>query len=180
MTVCGALILTDWQAIPYDPCTELSPFHHPNIVANYSETGTSDSTNEVVNTSLAVHLQILQVLAEDQYTIAVRKCENANITKHTCHWIPNSVITKKHCGDCQPICRSLQQSLTFAQYCIGATAITMSIDIVSVPVATLLSDRIGRSNQVKLLYLQQLQTMMSTNLSLSYCIYFCRDWSQHF
>ena len=151
MTICGALILTDWQAIPYDPCTELSPFHHPNIVANYSEADTSVSVSKVmyINNSLTVDSQVFQVLGEDQYTIAVSKCENANIAGHTCHWIPDSLITKKLCGDCQPICRSRQQSLTFAQYCIGTTAITMSIDICWVPVAALLSDRIGRGNQVR-------------------------------
>ncbi len=30
-TVIGYLMFTDFQAIPYDPCTEYSPFHHPEI-----------------------------------------------------------------------------------------------------------------------------------------------------
>lgn len=34
VTICGYLVLTDWQTIPYDPCTEFSPFHHPDIVLN--------------------------------------------------------------------------------------------------------------------------------------------------
>lgn len=27
--------MSDWQSIPYDPCTELSPFHNPGIVLKY-------------------------------------------------------------------------------------------------------------------------------------------------
>ena len=150
MTICGAFILTDWQAIPHDPCTELSPFHHPNIVANYSEADTRESAYSKVE-SLTAHSQVLQVLAVDEYTIAVSNCENANITRHHCYWVPNSSITKKRCGDCQPICRSHQRSLTFAQYCIGTALITMSIDIGWVPIAALLSDRLDRENQVNLL-----------------------------
>ena len=36
ITVAAYLLVTDWQAIPYDPCTEYSPFHHPEIVKNHS------------------------------------------------------------------------------------------------------------------------------------------------
>ncbi len=35
VTICGCLVLrTDWQTISYDPCTEYSPFHHPEILKN--------------------------------------------------------------------------------------------------------------------------------------------------
>ena len=35
-TIIGYLLLGDWQAIPYDPCTEYSPFHHPEMIQNGS------------------------------------------------------------------------------------------------------------------------------------------------
>ena len=41
ITVTAYLLLTDWQAIPYDPCTEHSPFHHPEIIKNQSKNVTS-------------------------------------------------------------------------------------------------------------------------------------------
>ncbi len=50
--ICGSLVLTDWQTIPYDPCTEYSPFHHPELLQNstalnytshYSTAATSSS-----------------------------------------------------------------------------------------------------------------------------------------
>ena len=29
VTIVASALIADWQTIPYDPCTELSPFHHP-------------------------------------------------------------------------------------------------------------------------------------------------------
>ena len=40
ITVTAYLLLTDWQTISYDPCTEYSPFHHPEIVKNHSRNST--------------------------------------------------------------------------------------------------------------------------------------------
>ncbi len=34
ITICGYLVMTDWQTIPYDPCTEYSPYHHPELLQN--------------------------------------------------------------------------------------------------------------------------------------------------
>jgi hypothetical protein len=254
--------MADWQSIPYDPCTELSPFHHPNIVSHYRDSEPAntftkiqylnkrdikcgdtyqnklDSTvyasiqvtlhqepvdanglactevdacsrelctdtfdqclhytldtnwciqaknaattanysmdhgagrllcklplyslcitiyqdrfaNESVNDSLkSVHSQALQMLEVDLYEIAVNKCESANIHGHQCYWIPNSIITKRHCSDCPPICRSIQYSLTFAQFCIGAALLMVSIPIAWVPIAALISDRVHKEAQV--------------------------------
>ena len=39
----GGVILTDWQALPYDPCTMYSPFHHPELLKNYTERATDIS-----------------------------------------------------------------------------------------------------------------------------------------
>ncbi len=36
MTIVGYLLVADWQTIPYDPCTEFSPFHHPGRFENYT------------------------------------------------------------------------------------------------------------------------------------------------
>ena len=38
MTMVSYVFLTDWQTIPYDPCTEYSPFHHPEIVDDLTPT----------------------------------------------------------------------------------------------------------------------------------------------
>ncbi len=41
----GYALLTDWQAIPYDPCTEYSPFHHPELFQKQNSSLTPLSTN---------------------------------------------------------------------------------------------------------------------------------------
>ena len=261
MTVLSCILMADWQSIPYDPCTELSPFHHPDIVSHYRDLESSntftktkppnkrdikcgklqdrfDSTiyasiqvnlhqkpvntsgltctevgtcnrehctdtfdrclhytldtnwciqesntvttanystnygarqflckrslyslcitihqerlvNESVNESLhSVHSQSLQMLEVDLYEVAVNKCESENVQGYQCYWIPNSIVTKRHCNDCPPICRSRQHSLTFAQFCIGAALLMVSIPIAWVPVAGLISDRVHKEAQV--------------------------------
>ena len=40
-TILGLLVLTDWQAIPQDPCTQFSIFHHPELMYNYSDVSQS-------------------------------------------------------------------------------------------------------------------------------------------
>ena len=35
MTFASLALIADWQAIPNDPCTEYSPFHHPEILTKY-------------------------------------------------------------------------------------------------------------------------------------------------
>lgn len=40
-TILGLLVMTDWQAIPQDPCTQYSIFHHPELMYNYSAAGQS-------------------------------------------------------------------------------------------------------------------------------------------
>ena len=34
-TIAGLLIMTDWQAIPHDSCTNYSLFHHPELADSY-------------------------------------------------------------------------------------------------------------------------------------------------
>ena len=263
MTIVSCILMADWQSIPYDPCTELSPFHHPDIVSRYRDLETTntftntmspnkrdikcgkpyqnelDSTiyasiqvnlhqkavnargltctavdacsreyctdtfdqqclhftldtnwciqesnlvttanystdygagqflcelqlyslcitmhqetfgNESIDEGLySVHSQALQMLEVDLYEIAVNKCESANVHGHQCYWIPNSIVTKRHCNDCPPICRSRLHSLTFAQFCIGAALLMVSIPIAWVPIAALISDRVHKEAQV--------------------------------
>ncbi len=245
-TITGYLLLTDFQAIPYDPCTEYSPFHHPEIT-NYNESighvpsfnthlhsniinyttpprlatltslhfsntasfdfttdkssielnfGTGDNytckhvtecsctftqpclkfkvpitelsllsgtfqcfdevkfciflstgsqgkrNNEQDDTKMLEMAEInsITVLPEDVYFIARSNCNEANISGHQCHWIPSSIITKKECEDCQPICRSVSQTLTFAQFCLAFWIMIYSNSLQLPPAVALLSN----------------------------------------
>ena len=285
MTVIGCILCADWQAIPYDPCTEYSPFHHPEITQNYSNkqslNGTSKSvynnstdrhlelikptaegdqlhfhsdiemkfkdgstgkiklpgdvkltcnlvddcecsaqTWSVLDSmclfymyseddggkiaftesslmsesehypskrfqcvtspsilfqhplSLCIHLygayfhsqtkkrseklsmttgsiQSLQVLSNFSYYTAKMNCIHANFTNHHCHWSPSSVVTKKECEDCQPICKSIEQSLTFVQYILGTTLSYSSVPVTWVPITVMASYQASMELQVQ-------------------------------
>ena len=142
LSIAGAALAADWQSLPGDPCTKLSPFHHPELAANYS------NDNFVYNGSKHAHSQALQVLEGDVYVIAMNKCESASIPNHQCYWVPNSIVTKRRCNDCQPICRSKTRSLNFVQFLLGVTFIQVSASIAKVPIYALLSDRVSRDAQV--------------------------------
>ena len=36
LVLSGGILLTDWQALPSDHCTEYSPFHHPELMEKYT------------------------------------------------------------------------------------------------------------------------------------------------
>ena len=76
----------------------------------------------------------------------MEQCE-AHKDEH-CHWIPNSVITKHHCGDCQPICRSVRHSLNFVQFSIGAFWFMFSMPVAEVSLPLVISDSLREEFQV--------------------------------
>ncbi len=251
-TVMGYLLLTDFQAIPYDPCTEYSPFHHPEITDNFTVSQfslangssafrpTAESVpklkgiqfsssvdikfgNDVLfhtnlgitnkylchqvqeclcniltpcayyptSTNLNTHLkseqdcykcttdessmticacfsadqipqnspkefltlelaelESINVLPKDEYFIARNNCIEANVSGHQCHWTPSSVITNKECEDCQPICRSISQTLTFSQFAIGMGLLIYSSALQLPPIVALLTNQSPKHLQV--------------------------------
>ncbi len=48
MTFVACILSADWQSIPYDPCTQLSPFHHPEIL-NTSHNKNSVPLNQSIS-----------------------------------------------------------------------------------------------------------------------------------
>ena len=279
MTISACVLIADWQAIPYDPCTEYSPFHHPDITQNYSieqseqsahyttksqaelkvttmltnlrlhsdiemkftdgstakiklpvdmkftcehvddcecyqhspevnklssrfclfyilhnggkilpiestlwaehehpsnlfscamssthfqspstcvhiyddsQTHNRSRSKEVLQSSRMIgNIQSLLVLSNFSYYTAKLNCIHANVTNRHCHWTPSSVLTKKECEDCQPICRSREQSLTFVQLILGIIILLASIDIMWVHIAVLASNQVSMSSQVR-------------------------------
>ena len=260
-TMCGYLIVTDWQTIPYDPCTEYSPFHHPEIVQYYENNtiivgrfqeknieshvdftlpklkgvkllhkinlifanGTSFESDLRINFhcshvdnctcalknptclhyKMAENLSILlatspenlyyyecnsdfnlrlpitacitllrrqtvlagnkattpvdeheseiesiNVLPKRVYFIARNTCIEANVTGHRCHWIPSSTIIKKECKDCQPICRSMSQTLTFTQFLVGNGLLVYTSALQYAPIVSLLMNQTPKQIQV--------------------------------
>lgn len=50
MTILSCILMGDWQSISNDPCTELSPFHNPNILKKYeaAQVQKSESKNKEI------------------------------------------------------------------------------------------------------------------------------------
>ena len=274
MTVSACVLIADWQAIPYDPCTEYSPFHHPEITqklcndsdtsvntgntmvsvshvlthfqihsnielkfasgstvnliiptvdvkftcqlvdicecnqsmlskyclsytldtsgnmrpmpvstlsksagsehssevyscevgstisqppvttcvhlynTNYSSPLMDNSSEKVLQTSMTSSIQSLQVLTNHSYYTAKRNCIHSNVTNRHCQWTPSSTITKKECEDCQPICRSREQTLSFVQYVLGSSLLLAALPVLWVAVAAMASNQVGTEYQV--------------------------------
>ena len=108
-SVIGLTIMADWQSIPYDPCTEYSLYHHPELARNYS----SDSPPVAPVNQRRFEALSVQIVDNAVYKAAMNKCESFHNSEYDCHWIPNSEITKSFCDECQPICRSEHQTLNF-------------------------------------------------------------------
>ena len=146
--------MADWQAIPYDPCTEKSPFHHPDIVHNrtFIDTYPPSLPYEMVHdlsTTQGITKREVMVLTRQQTLIAIEECENATFRGHPCHWIPkSSILPWYYCNDCQPICRSPLRSLNFIQFCFGFILIFIVYPLNVTASITILSDNSSVHTQV--------------------------------
>ena len=141
LSIVGYLIMTDWQAIGSDPCTDYSLFHHPQLADQYRLQLAGSNVSE----SGMVSVQSLQVVEGEVYQMAVSRCESAG--EH-CHWIPNSQVTHKHCSDCQPICRNTQHTLNFIQFTIGIVTFSSTLSLMYTGVFLLLSESVSVRFQV--------------------------------
>ena len=83
MSVLGAFLMADWQSIPYDPCTELSLFHHPELADNYSIPGGTPAIAFISITSTEV----------------LNQQRGMKITETV-----NSTYTCKHCRFLKTVC----------------------------------------------------------------------------
>ena len=140
-TIASLLIMTDWQAIGSDQCTEYSLFHHPGLADQYRLQLAESNVSE----SGMVSVQSLQVVEGEVYQMAVNRCESAG---EQCHWIPNSPVTGKHCSDCQPICRSTQHTLNFVQFVFGVALFVSTIALYHTGAFLLLSELVSKECQV--------------------------------
>ncbi|CAI8017903.1 hypothetical protein GBAR_LOCUS10805 [Geodia barretti] len=132
--------MTDWQAIGSDPCTEHSLFHHPQLADQYR----LELAESNISESGMVSVQSLLVVEGEVYQMAVNRCESA---EEHCHWIPNSLVTGKHCSDCQPICRSPRHTLNFVQFTVGFSFFVSTLSLMYVGIFILVSNSVSKQFQ---------------------------------
>lgn len=172
ITVMSAyFIISDWQAIPFDPCTNCSPYHHPNLLKNISGCVDQDedlvlgtnhflsaaselrinsefSLQSIHNISSSSVLYDKSMLLDEDYLLFANKCANASLPHHNCHWIPFSLIANKDCEDCPPICRSTEQTLSFPQFVVGMALLIGSNPLVWFPMVAIISNQTPLPMQV--------------------------------
>ena len=178
LSVIGLTLMADWQSIPYDPCTEFSLYHHPELASGVSNTSlppcptvlpdcpwlndslrhntTAVMTSEEEVAVATVSLQHMEpfsprhtVVNEIAYKLAMNVCESLSSSQYHCHWIPNSVITHRLCHACPPICRSVDHTLNFVQFMVGAVIFRITISIPRIGIMMVLSDVASRQYQVR-------------------------------
>jgi len=82
------------------------------------------------------------------YNFAMNVCESLSSRQYHCHWVPHSSISQRLCHACPPICRSVDHTLNFAQYMIGAVIFRITISIPSIGIMMIISDIVSRQYQV--------------------------------
>ncbi len=126
----------------------------------------SPQNSREISTPEFAEIESITVLPKTLYFIARNSCIEANVTGHQCHWIPSSTITKKECEDCQPICRSVSQTLTFPQFSIGMGLLIYSSSLQLPPIVALITNQSPKHLQVHTLFLQYTLCMEIAHLHI--------------
>ena len=76
-------------------------------------------------------------------------CEALSGPPYHCFWNPNSRLTGEYCPRCNPLCRSVDYSLTFGQFLVGLIFLVFSYQIGHTTLTLVVSDALGSTSQVK-------------------------------
>jgi len=172
ISIAAAVLLADWQSIPYDPCTEYSVYYHPELIDRYKQEIQNSSglvtsfehygggllwkksmdgmpLHPIVNESpsaMVSHPPSANQINMEVLNLAVNKCESL-YTSLGCHWTPMSYITGKNCPDCKLLCRSLDKTLNFIQFCLGVILLLISVPSVRVSLVNVITDYVNKQIQ---------------------------------
>ena len=146
----GLAITGDWQGIGHDPCLTAS--------SDYLNLTNSTSTYVLDTNSTPIELQgryagngSLEFLSNESLDVDLLEaanCKAHSSSVHTCYWNPVSLVTGKLCEDCDQTCRSVQKSLNFIQFAVGATLLTSATPIATIVANLVTSDFIPLESQV--------------------------------
>ena len=130
--------------IPFSVCVSIPH----NRIQSYTGRVQNAILYQVIRLLLSdVHTQSLQLVEHSVYQLAQERCVTSNYSK--CHWTPNSQITKQHCDDCQPICRSIDKTLDFIQFCLGAALFMIAVPLARDPMTGIIADTVSSENVVR-------------------------------
>ena len=75
-------------------------------------------------------------------------CEALSGPPYHCFWNPNSRLTGEYCPRCNPLCRSVDYSLTFEQFLVGLMFLVLSFPMGRTTLTLVVSDGLGNAPQV--------------------------------
>jgi len=147
-TIVGAALIADWQAIGYDPCTQFSPFHHPELT---NRTG-AICLNNYNLTDMEAHINLCS-----NVTLPRTVCESLGDTKYHCYWNQNSRVTGEECYACPSICRSEYKSLYLAQFVVGSVLFEFGIPVTRTALMIVIANNLNTWIRVRTVYFVPLQ-----------------------
>ena len=111
LTISSCIIMADWQAIPYDECTENSPFHHPELTGQLPQPYKVLNRRNVCHRShiLADSLQEFELSIRSKLVLSLRHIRDTPLTdkkQFSCH---SSDV-------CNARCRKLLDKLLCLQF----------------------------------------------------------------
>ena len=151
MSLLGAMLSADWQAIGQDPC-HLQLTHAQTSNSSIYSMGDSNSPSFVNGTTL--HL-INTSNNYDEIDPAISNisdladiCTAGSSDSHECYWNPASRITGTVCSLCRQVCRTVSMSVTFVQFSLGIGLISVSSLIMWTALLGIATDCTAKNVQV--------------------------------
>ena len=143
-SIVGTALIADWQAIGHDPCTQFSPFHHPELTNRAGAICLNNLTN------LEVHINISSNGPPCANVTLIRAvCESLGDTKYHCYWNQHSRVTGEECHACPLICRSEYKSLTFAQFGVGSFLFELGVPVTRTAVMIVIASNLNADIRVR-------------------------------
>ena len=130
-SVVGAALITDWQAIGNDPCTQFSPFHHPELTNESKAAGGICLNNyDLMSQEAYNNISSSYILCANVTVHALRTvCESLGDSKYHCYWNQHSRVTGEECHACPSICHSENKSLNLVQFAVGSVLLVFGIAV---------------------------------------------------
>jgi len=147
-TIVGAALIADWQAIGYDPCTQFSPFHHPELT---NRAGAICLSNYNL-TDMEAHINLCS-----NVTLLRTVCELLGDTKYHCYWNQHSRVTGEECYACPSICRSEYKSLYLAQFVAGSVLFEFGIPVTRTALMIVIANNLSTGIRVRTVHFVPLQ-----------------------
>ena len=146
----GAALIADWQAIGHDPCTQFSPFHHPELT-NKSKPGAI--CLNLTNLEARINISNNTNHSPCANVTSLREvCESLGDTKYHCYWNQHSRVTGEECHACPSICRGEYKSLTLAQFGVGSVLFGFSIPVFRTALMVVIASNLSTGIRVRTVY----------------------------